>query len=152
MTKFRFHWGWAIGTFYTLFVVVMVIIVIRSLYVDHSLVVEDYYKYDIEYQAHADKLQNNKSLSEDIVIELSQEAQRLRIQYPVGFNTFSGEILFYRPDNKKLDFKIEVSPGDDLIQSVDLKDIVPGYWRLKINWAGDGKEFYKEHAFYLGVP
>lgn len=148
MSKFRFHWGWAIGVFYSAFVIVMVIIVIKSFTVDNSLVVDDYYSYDIAYQEHADKLANTRALEQDLVFDHDRSAKVFTIKYPEQFNNFSGTILFYKPDNKKLDFKVPVKPDTNRMQSVDMSKIVTGYWRIKINWNGDETGFYKEHSLF----
>ena len=148
MSKFRFHWGWAIGTFYTLFVIAILSIVIKSFTVDNSLVVDDYYSYDIAYQDHADKLANSRALEKDLSFEHDREAKKFTIQYPEIFKEYSGSILFYKPDNKKLDFEVNVDPDMSFQQVIDLKDREKGYWRIKINWEGDETSFYKEHSIF----
>jgi hypothetical protein len=148
MTKFRFHWGWAIGVFYSLFVITMIAVVIRSFTVDNSLVVEDYYKYDITYQEHSDKLANNRSLKQDLVFDHDRSNKKFSITYPAEFSGFSGTILFYKPDNKKLDFELPVRPDSSRIQTIDLSSRGMGYWRIKIDWNGDDTAFYKEHSLF----
>lgn len=148
MTKFRFHWGWAIGVFYSLFVLVMVIIVIKSFTVDNSLVVDNYYSYDIAYQDHADKVANTRALEKDLVFDHDRTAKKFFINYPDNFNDLKGTILFYKPDNKKLDFEVQVKPDTAYMQTVDLNKIVEGYWRIKIDWEGDETPFYKEHSIF----
>ncbi len=59
--KFKFHWGWAIALFYFSFVVVMVSFVIYSKGVDHSLVKDNYYDYDIGYEELIGQKKRNSS-------------------------------------------------------------------------------------------
>ena len=149
MAKFRFHWGWGIAIFYSLFVIVLLIIVIRSFSVDNSLVVDDYYSYDITYQEHADKLKNSRELEKDVEFDFDQKELVLNIIFPEGFKEYDGTILFYKPDNKKLDFELNVKPDSNAEQVIDVGDLVRGYWRIKIDWQGDSKEFYREDGIYI---
>jgi len=149
MAKFRFHWGWAIGVFYSLFVIAMLTIVIKSFTVDNSLVVDDYYSYDIAYQDHADKVTNTRALQNDVSFDFDEEAKSLKISFPDIFKTYTGTIQFYKPDNKKLDFEKEVMVDEMTMQVIDLQNIVSGFWKIKINWEGNAVKFYKEHQIYL---
>jgi hypothetical protein len=148
MSKFRFHWGWAIALFYSLFVITMLVIVVKSFTVDNALVVENYYDYDITYQEHADKKANTRALEKDLEFEHDRVNKVFKIVYPANFTEYSGSVLFYKPDNKKLDFEVVVNPDQSKVQSIDLSEIVGGYWRIKINWNGDGTAFYKEHSIF----
>lgn len=149
MKKFRFHWGWAIGSFYALFVIAILIIVVRSFSVDNTLVVDDYYSYDIAYQDHADKRANAKMLEKDVEKELDYEQRLYLLRFPDIFSKYTGDIQFYKPDNKALDFTVKVNPDDSGEQKIDISPLVKGYWKIHMNWEGDGKEFYWENSFYL---
>ena len=148
MAKFRFHWGWAIGVFYSLFVIALLVIVIKSFTVDHSLVVDNYYDYDIGYQEHADKLANTKALPEDVRFDHDRAGKKLSVVFPNGFQNYSGTILFYKPDNKKLDFEIPISVDSTHTQIIDLDVITDGYWKIKIDWKGDTLPLYNEHSIF----
>jgi hypothetical protein len=50
----KLNWGTGIAIFYGLFMVIMITFVVMSRNVDHSLVMEDYYEADINYQEHKD--------------------------------------------------------------------------------------------------
>jgi hypothetical protein len=148
MAKFRFHWGWAIGVFYTVFVIAILSLVIKSFTVDNALVVDDYYSKDISYQEHADKVNNSKALKEDVAFEYDREVKQLKLVFPADFENYSGKIHFYKPDNKKLDFELELEIDQDHQQMISLEKIVSGYWKVKINWKGNDTAFYKEFTVY----
>ena len=61
----KLHWGHGIAIFYSLFVAVLVFQVIRSTAYDNSLVSEAYYKDDINYQQHYDKLQKQLKVEDE---------------------------------------------------------------------------------------
>jgi hypothetical protein len=148
MSKFRFHWGHGIAIFYSLFVIAILIIVIKSFSVDRSLVVDDYYYQDITYQKHKEKLSNAKSLMKDLEITYSKDDQTLKLVFPDQFNKLSGKILFYKPDNKKLDLEIEVEVDESNTQTISLDKMVGGVWTVKADWVGDSRSFYKEYNLY----
>ena len=54
------NWGTGIAIFYGTFMVIMITFVIKSRSVDHSLVMDNYYEEDINYQSHMDKLAPEK--------------------------------------------------------------------------------------------
>ncbi|HHH52947.1 MAG TPA: hypothetical protein ENK91_04760, partial [Bacteroidetes bacterium] len=79
--KFRFHWGWAIAVFYTSFVAVMVYFVIYSKSVDHSLVRDNYYDYDVGYEKLiGQKKRNSASLKNPVKIAYNSQEKNVVIE------------------------------------------------------------------------
>ena len=148
MSKFRFHWGHGIAVFYSLFVIAILTIVVKSFSVDRSLVVDDYYYQDITYQKHKEKLNNAKALTKDLEIIYHKTDQTLKLIFPDQFKELSGKILFYKPDNKKLDLEIEVEVNESNLQTIPINNMVGGVWTVKADWVGDSRPFYKEYSFY----
>ncbi len=145
----KWNWGTGIAIVYTAFVLVMVGMVVYSKTLDNSLVVDNYYEEDINYQQHIDKLQNAESLPVDLRIESS--AQALDLVFPPEMKEITGKVAFYRADDKSLDFEIDVQVGQDNTMRIPTADIVPGKWEIKVDWVGDGRPFYKEQAVYVGL-
>lgn len=145
----KFNWGTGIAIFYSVFVVVMVGMVIYSRGVDHSLVMDNYYEEDLKYQSHIDAVKNTRTLGQDLVIRFSKEEKSVQLDFPEEFSELKGSIWFYRADNKSLDFKINIQPGEGRHITVPTPDLVPGRWTIKVNWEGDGRPFYKEESVVL---
>lgn len=148
MSKLRFHWGHGIAVFYSLFVIALLIIVVKSFSVDRSLVVDDYYYQDITYQKHKEKLNNAKALPKDLEIIYNKTDQSLKLIFPEQFKKLSGKILFYKPDNQKLDLELEVEVNESNIQTIPIDKMVGGVWTVKADWVGDSIPFYKEYNLY----
>ncbi len=148
--KFRFHWGWAIGVFYSLFVIAMVYFVFYSQKVDHTLEVENYYDYDIGYEKLiGEKLRNSASLKIPVKIEYFQNEKNVSIQFPKEFNNISGKIKFYRPNNKILDQEFVIKVDSTKIQKIDVRDFVSGVWKISAEWENDKKQYLDVNNFYF---
>lgn len=145
----KFNWGTGIAVFYTLFAITMVFFVIKSTTYDNSLVVEDYYTKDLNYQEHYDRLENAQSLSDDLKIQLNASLGKVDFLFPENMGSISGQILFYNPMTKDRDFTVDISPNKLNQMVVPIKELPNGRWKIKVNWEGDGLPFYKETEIYL---
>jgi len=144
----KLNWGTGIAIFYGAFMVIMITFVVLSRNVDHSLVMENYYEADINYQEHKDKVANSKALKIDLEI-LKISGKEVQMQFPKLPGQISGEVWFYKPDNKVLDFKVQVETDASGLFIVNTANLVSGLWRLKIEWKAGDKQFYKEEELYL---
>lgn len=140
----KFNWGTGIAIFYTLFVLVLVFAVIKSTTVDHSLVMEDYYQKDLEYQSHIDKEVNAQGLETDLQIGYSDTDRLIRFQFPLELGSASGTILFFRPSDKAFDFEVAIQPNETGEQVVPADKMLPGLWKVKVDWSAGGTAYYKE--------
>ncbi len=143
----KLNWGTSIAIIYGLFAITMVGFVIKSKSIDHSLVTDDYYAKDLAYQSQYDKLTNSQELANNLAInKLAGEVQFL---FPKEIQQASGNILFYRADDKGKDFSVEIAPDANGQQLVPTAQLTPGRWKVKVDWQAGGKSFYKEQVVIL---
>jgi nitrogen fixation protein FixH len=141
----KINWGTGIAIFYTVFVLAMVTAVIRSTYFDNSLVSDNYYADDLNYQQHYDKLANSQALEKDLEIAQNKAAGLLELHFPGNLEDISGEIHFFCPSKSALDFRIPVQPDDKNQQVIPIEKLKKeGLWRVKVDWKAGKKPFYKE--------
>jgi nitrogen fixation protein FixH len=140
----KFHWGIGIAIFYTLFALAMVAMVMYSRTLDNSLVVDNYYDKDLQYQSHIDKVQNSNSLNEDLVIQIDLKTKMLHLKFPSQFRQIQGQIQFYRADDSRKDVQVKLEVGSGNVMQFPLKNLAAGKWTLKVDWTGDGTPFYKQ--------
>jgi hypothetical protein len=145
----KLNWGSGIAIVYGLFVIVMVAMVFYSKSFDNSLVVDNYYEKDLQYQQHINKLQNNQTLPIDLKILEDKQNKLVNFQFPQGFENLGGEIQFYRADDKSKDFSLKVNTDARGVQAISYQSMLPGRWTVKVDWEGDGKSFYKEEVIIL---
>ncbi len=145
----KIGWGTGIAIFYTLFVVALLLVLKKSREFNHSLVVEDYYRHDINYQSHYDKVANSEALVNPLKVGVDREEKLVNIQFPKGIENVEGSILFFRPSNNKQDFRVSIRTDDSNLQQISTEDMAGGLWWVKINWYGGSTEFYDEQKIVL---
>ena len=140
----KINWGYGIAIFYVVFMAAMIFAVIRSTGVDHSLVTKEYYKEDINYQKHYDKIQNAAQLETDLQINPLLRDKEIHFEFPKDLGPVSGQILFFRPSNSKMDINIPISTDEEMRTRISTQELASGLWKMKVDWQADGKKFYKE--------
>ncbi|GAB1370829.1 hypothetical protein MASR1M45_08910 [Candidatus Kapaibacterium sp.] len=147
--KFKFHWGISIAIFYILFVLVLVAFVIFTRFNQVDLVDEDYYENELVYQDKINKIQRVNKLERKMSI--TQVDDKVLLIFPTDNlnKNISGEITFFRPSDKKLDFKLAVNPETDGKQILDATKINKGLWRVKVDWKNGDIAYYNEDILVI---
>lgn len=142
----KLNWGTGIAIVYSVFVLALVFAVFQSTKVDHALVTDDYYQKDLEYQDQIDKEVNALNLEEDLQVKYADSERAVRFQFPSGLGDVNGSILFFRPSDKSLDFEAPVRADTAGTQVISTQDLLPGLWKVQVNWNAGGVEYYKEET------
>lgn len=145
----KLNWGTGIALFYSTFVLVLVAVVIKTTTFDNSLVSEQYYADDLNYQQQFDKLQNSKNLARNLEIEYQAASQQVLLHFPDNLPAPKGEIYFFCPSNSKLDFRQPVNADANRQQSIATEQLKPGLWRIKVDWQAGDTPYFKEVALAL---
>lgn len=140
----KFNWGHGITIFYILFVGTLLMVLIASFGVDHSLVVEDYYAKDLDYQNQYNKVVN--SLHDNVLsISYDQNDGQVILEFS-NTQEINGIVQFYRPSNQSLDFEVGFDQDKVVVPTSHLP---VGKWKIKVDWTSEGKAYYKENEFYF---
>ncbi len=144
----KLHWGHNIAVFYTLFVAVLVIVVIQSTRFDNSLVAEDYYARDINYQQEYDRRVNSEALEEGP--RLTEVETGYRLEFPPRLSaSTAGTLQLYRPSSKDhdrlIDIDLDVRGGMDLSAT----GLLPGRYRIILEWSAGGVSYLDEFDIYI---
>lgn len=107
---------------------------------DLHLVVQNYYEEEVKYQEHIDRVINTHLLEHEILVFDSQ-LKIVDLHLPVGAK---GTLHFFRPSDARLDKKMEVNITDSNANSIDVKELKAGYWKVKLTWSESGKDYYQE--------
>jgi nitrogen fixation protein FixH len=139
----KFHWGHGIAVFYTLFVLTLIIVVVKSRTFDNSLVTEEYYARDINYQQEYDRRQNSSDLQKGVRLE--KIADQYRVVFPEGLATSTkGTLLFYRPSSKLHDRLVKIRVDEAGGMTLSLTGLEPGQYRAILEWSAAGKDYWDE--------
>jgi hypothetical protein len=123
--------------------------VYKSTSQDFSLVTEDYYKEEVEYQKQIDKKRNSAALEDKLKIEMLYNERKVRLDFPAGLTEIHGEILFYRPSDVRQDVKFAVNLNSENYQDIWFDELQKGLWRVKVNWEANGKEYFDEKPLII---
>ncbi|WP_194974143.1 FixH family protein [Aquiflexum lacus] len=134
---------WGKGIFITIvvFVIFMISLVVVCVKQDDiHLVTQNYYEEEIKYQDQIDKMINASEIGYNVLV-YDNQLKKVDLLLPKGAK---GILHLFRPSDARLDQKIVFDITETNKSSVDVKDLKPGYWRIKLSWSEDGKEFYEE--------
>jgi hypothetical protein len=145
----KISWGTGVLIGIIVFVVISITMTVIFMTQDVSLVSDNYYEKSLSYQEEIDKQSRTNSLNENVTISFNGEV--IGISFPSIYSNkeISGEILFYRPSNPELDFKMFLDLNDEGNQMILVKYLEKGFWRVKLNWTMDGDGYYNERAITI---
>jgi hypothetical protein len=150
MKKIKFNWATGLIIAMILFIgfiMTMVVTMMNSSH-DHDLVTEDYYKKELKYQEIIDQKERVHQLKDPIDIKLDKEG--VLITYPAGLRNKlkKGNIAFYRPSKKALDFDIPVNTNSG-VQRIS-KDMLPaGKWEMTLSFEIENEKYLMQKNFKL---
>ena len=139
----KISWGTGIILAFVAFITFILILVVTmttNKELDHDLVVEEYYKQELDFQNKLNKEQNSFLLPEDIRVEKTAEGFLVHFPEDLDFTGIEGKMFLYRPSNKQLDFEVPVSLSTHTLL-VPHTRLVDGRWNIEIDWTY-GKESY----------
>lgn len=147
----KLNWGTSIVIAFGLFMSFILFFVFKvqgNPKYDNELVVEEYYKRDAKYGDEMKKVQNAYGLQQ--LPSISELQQGIVVTFPKYFNPekVSGEVSFYRPSDKKLDFKLVLKLSGHS-QLIPKSDFAGGLWDISLNWKYAGKDYLIKQEMYL---
>ena len=144
----KFHWGHGIFLFYVVFVASLVTVVIKSRDFDNSLVTEEYYARDLNYQQDYDRRMNSKSLAEPLsIMRVNGQYQLL---FPKGNNQgVEGTVLLYRPSSKHDDRLLKLSVNAGGTMPLRVEGLKPGRYQAVVEWSANGVDYFDELDLHL---
>jgi hypothetical protein len=143
--KIEFNWGTGIFIFYVLFASVLFFSVYQSTKVDNSLVVDNYYEHDLAYQSQYDRLENATKLKEPLRMKWQSEEKALLLAFPTDLaGTATGQIAFYRPDDKSMDWQLPIAVDEAGEMKVQMAKLPVGRWKVKVYWEAAGTPYFAE--------
>lgn len=147
----KIHWGTgivlAIISFVS-FILFLVITMVTDEAFSHDLVVEEYYKTELEFQQQLDKESNATNLEENLNIEQTTEGLVIHFPKELDPSRIQGKMFLYRPSNKQLDRELPLSLSSHQLLVPDNR-LVGGRWNILVDWTYNNQAyFYKEEITY----
>lgn len=113
-----------------------------------DLVAENYYEQEVKFQGQYNSMINSNQVENTVVTQ--KEGSIYRINMPEKFKdkAVTGSVIFFRPDNSKLDFNLALKPINGQ-QEIVLSNLKKGAWKVKINWNSESVSYYQEDKLYI---
>jgi hypothetical protein len=144
-------WPLALISVFSVFIIAILLFVVFSHYHTVDLVSSDYYKQGLEYQQQIERIKHSRPGVYQLRLEYISPERTLIIHFPDSLSTaeLEGTIVLFRPADARLDKKILLQIGPDRQQTIQLRDLADGLWRIKIFWQKDSTEFYQEETVII---
>jgi hypothetical protein len=141
-------WGYRITILTLGFVGFMTFLVISAFRQNFDLVTEDYYGKELQFQTQIEKQKNYQQLKESIQCILNEAD--LMIKFPADFSNkkMEGEITLFRPSDASKDLKVKIASLNG-VQIIDRKQLIPGLYRIQIDYESEGKAYYFEEDIMI---
>lgn len=148
-TKTRNPFLWGLVIVLGLFIVTIIGFVLSTTRLSYSMVEEDYYDREIQYQDHIDKVTLTRALPVGISMK-TLTGNRVRLRLPADFDpgTISGMVTFYHPQHSTRDRQIPLHFNPDRRQTISTAALESGRWQLKIDWTSDSLSYYQEFPYF----
>lgn len=145
----KLNWGHGIVLSFVVFAVGTFSMVFIALTTRVDLVTDDYYEKELIYQRQIESMNNTKNLEKGIIFTYHDGS--IFIHYPIlaKQNDYIGTVHFFRPSDRSFDFTHEVVLDSAFVQKINTADLLPGLWRLKIEWSVETKKYYYERPVFL---
>ena len=146
MTKKNKSWPIGLTIVFIVFFLYLIGFIILSLMNRTDLVTEDYYEEEVVYQNQIERIERSQALKQSVKLNHNPSNQTIELQFPSEFkaDSIAGSILFFRPSDAKQDQVHPIRLNDEGIQTLDVKNLSRGMWRVKIFWHAGGEEYYDE--------
>lgn len=143
-----FNWGHGIALFYSFFVCTLIIVVIKSTSFDNSLVTDNYYERDINYQAEYNRLENAGRLTE--LPRINIEGTQGYLEFPTEVDGVkTGQLHVYRPSSNRHDRVFPIAPGTKEGMSFSLDELPAGRYVAILEWTAGTTAYRHELPFTL---
>ncbi len=145
------NWGWKITLTFILFATFILVMVISMLTSKVDLVSDSYYQKEIVYQKQIESLKNANDLPVKNVFTFDPQTALLELQLPEQMQAIEvqGEVLFFRPSQKLLDYKVPLMVDQSGKQQFSLQGKVPGFWKAQLSFTYLGKSYFIEKELML---
>src|SRR5262245_14802624 len=119
-----------------------------------DLVRPDYYEDEMRFQQQLDRLNRTHSLAAKVAIAYERSKQAIIITLPAAQarRFTSGRIHFYRPSDARLDRELPLVVNADGVQRVETKQLRAGLWKVRLQWAASGEEFFFDQSILVDSP
>ena len=153
MNLFKVKNPWPVGLviFFIVFISYIVGFVIFSTAQHMDLVREDYYDQEIRFQQQIDRVQRTTPIlaAASVDYDVNRAVVMVRLPSSIAAQPVSGTINFYRPSDAGLDHDISLAPDPTGAQSVNVRDLRTGLWKVRVQWKTGSQDYFFERRVII---
>ena len=148
--KIQNPWPVGLVIFFIVFATYIVGYVIFATRQKMDLVREDYYDQEIRFQQQIDRVKRSVPVLADAAIDYDRAGDLVTVSLPsVKFNDISGSVSFYRPSDAALDSNVELGLDPAGRQSLSVRSLRSGFWKVRVQWKTAGREYFFEKPIVI---
>ncbi|MFT4832820.1 MAG: nitrogen fixation protein FixH [Psychroserpens sp.] len=148
----KINWGTGVVLAFIAFISFILFFVVRMTMdnnANHDLVTEGYYKEELGYQKKMDAQRNANNLRPRIRVDRTTFGWDILFPETMEPQKIKGNVSFYRPSNKQLDFDLPISISNSHMLIPD-KRLLDGRWDITITMEYDNQSYlHKESLTYI---
>jgi nitrogen fixation protein FixH len=147
----RSVWPYAIVAVFVLFAAYIGFMVYRAMQTDVNLVSADYYQQELAHQQRMDAVARTAALPTPVQLRHEAATRRLTLELPAALAgpAVRGQLHFFRPSAKALDFTLPLQPAADGRQVVSTSKMAAGLWRVQLEFTAGGQAYFLEQDLTL---
>ena len=134
------------------FMLFIIALVIGCMKQNYFLVAKDYYRQEINYQEHIDKVNNTHSSEKEVGFENKATAGYIKLHFShlaEKKNEVAGKITFFRPSDARKDVIVPINLNKANQQAIDIKSLDKGLWKVKVDWTEEGEAYYNDFTLIM---
>lgn len=143
------NWGHGVAIAFILFAGYILALVTGCLNQEIGLVAEDYYVQEVAYQSRINHLSNAEEMKN--TIDVTRNETQVVIDFPLEWKPKleSGEVLFFRPSDNKLDLKLPLVLDENGQFRVNGENFKPGRYEVQLSWFVGEKGYYVKKDLFI---
>ena len=147
----RTAWPYAIIAVFVLFAAYIGSMVYQAMRSDVDLVSADYYKQELVHQQRMEAVARTAALPTPVQLRHEATSHRLTLELPAALmgQAVQGQIHFFRPSDKVLDFSLPLQPAAEQRQTINTSQMAPGLWRVQLDFTAGGQAYFFEQDLTL---
>ncbi|MCC4212067.1 FixH family protein [Leeuwenhoekiella parthenopeia] len=139
--KFNWGTGLVIGMLsFMSFILYFVITMSTDQKYSYDLVIEDYYKHEMNLQGAIDATENSNQLETPVTGTKTEAGYLIAFPENLDPKAITGSVFLYRPSARQLDFDMPIRLSSSNLLIPD-KRLVGGRWNITITWEYEGKNY-----------
>ena len=147
--KIKNPWPVGLVLFFIVFITYIVGFVIFASRQKMDLVRADYYDQEIRFQQQIDRVKRTAPVMAEAGIDYDRAGESVTVSLPVKQSDISGPVSFYRPSDAGLDTTVQLGLDTAGRQSMSVRALCTGLWKVRIQWKAAGQEYFFEKPIVI---